>query len=1695
VKDSCAGRCGKFTAGAKCQCDGTCKTYKDCCNDYDTLCSTPGCKTDKDCDDKLICTTDKCEKAADGQMKCTNAILTGTCLVDGNCYSDGDFGPSNCLVCDSKDNNEGFKAAAGSKCDDGASCTTGDACNAAGECVGTPSGPDCCVKDSDCGGGDACKTGTCEAGKCKVTAKPKCCSSGACCDLVANQPKAANSKCADDVLKTEYKCNGKEVQKRTAFAGCNGVATGLCSKIEKFWAWSDWQTVLTCSGTQACKIGGDGIGACSGGGDKCTKDTDCNDGNSCTKDTCSGTCSHTLVSGCCNFDSDCDDGNKCTSDLCDNHQCKSETIPCKGAADCEIASCDPKTGACNAKVKPGFCKILDGCYKDGQVDATNKCLACSGSKPDAWSTSKSCQCTSGACCNPVLKKIKLAKTKCHDQVKATEYMCSADGSKVLTRSAFRGCTGKSNTCSTSKTNYHWTTWTTFKACSSAQKCEVASSSQPGVCKSTNTTKCIAGAKCCTSAGQFDKKGTKCGDFWLSSEYKCSATGQDVMRRKAFPGCSGTSTLCSTATENRAWGKWESYKSCKGGTVCKVTNPNQAGYCTSDKQCSPGSTCCTDKGTWAPQKTKCGSSPFKREYSCSSTAKGAKVLVKEAFGGCTGGSSSCSYSGLNLHWTVAKTYKQCSSAQVCSVSNPSLPGSCKDTGGSLCGKNDPYESGTSSTKSYSLGSFNDNSAGKILNPSVHFKSESDKDYFKYKIVDSAAGYSPKVHIEWNANSNVSVCAYYGCDAGGSGNKCISVTCPSGFSTSSTSAASDTKPNGCCVTNPSSKGVLSWLPKINNANKGGWVHFNIKNKAPVCQEVSVKLEFGQKDQSLCKPGSTCCTGAGSFAPKGAKCDSKKQKSEYKCSSSAKGGDVLVHEAYRGCIGSSAYCAYGASYFHWTAWKTYANCGTSQVCSVTSSSSPGKCVGASDAVCTKYDKYESGSTSTINAYNLGSYKETDSAKLLAPKVHFKSKYDSDTFKYRIDDVLNLFWHPSAHVEFSAADSVELCVWYRCVKASDGKSCNPVKCPAGTSASYNGLVSSKNPNGCCITANSGKVRFKPDNPNGTDEEGDVYFRMTNKGNVCQEVTTRLVFGDQTKTQCTPNTTCCSASGTYASKATKCGSLAKKTEYKCSSKSKGGDVLRRQAFQGCTGSSTTCSTSSSNYAWSGWSTYKNCTSSQLCKVTSTTSPGTCTTATDPLCNKTDKYESGTFITNAYNLGTFNDTSNAIQLYPKVHFKSANDNDYFKYIINDLTNVTDPRVHVEWTGAAPVKVCAYYRCDKVTGGACKPVKCPSGSTPSQFFSVSSTNPNGCCKTATKGTIQYVPDASGINETGWAFLRMANEAAICQEVSVKLIFGSKSKTQCTPGSTCCTQSGTYASKATKCSSSLQKSEYKCSSSAAGGDVLVRKAYRGCTGSSTTCSVSSSNYNWSGWTTYKNCSSSQICSISSLNTPGTCKATGSSAAVCKATDKYESGWSAFSAVKVGDFNDNAKAFVLNPDAHFKNAYDTDYIKYSIKDLTNFSDPRVQVEATASEDVEICGYYACNQGKNGKECAKVKCTNGTPSYYSSVSAVNPNGCCATGKKPKIYFKPDTPGKTNEDGWAFVRFRNKSKICQYVNAKLVFAGSSKVCGDGICGSGESTSCKGDCGSCAGLCGKFKAGAKCQCDALCKSKGDCCWDRNLYCE
>jgi len=103
----------------------------------------------------------------------------------------------------------------------------------------------------------------------------------------------------------------------------------------------------------------------------CVDWTDCNDGDSCTWDSCDrGTCFHDPIANCepaspdCEVDADCDDGDACTYDSCFAGVCYNDPDPyCGGClADVDCADSDPCTadvcdedGICRNDYDPALC--------------------------------------------------------------------------------------------------------------------------------------------------------------------------------------------------------------------------------------------------------------------------------------------------------------------------------------------------------------------------------------------------------------------------------------------------------------------------------------------------------------------------------------------------------------------------------------------------------------------------------------------------------------------------------------------------------------------------------------------------------------------------------------------------------------------------------------------------------------------------------------------------------------------------------------------------------------------------------------------------------------------------------------------------------------------------------------------------------------------------------------------------------------------------------------------------------------------------------------------------------------------------------------------------------------------------------------------------------------------------------------------
>ena len=109
----------------------------------------------------------------------------------------------------------------------------------------------------------------------------------------------------------------------------------------------------------------------------CDTAADCNDGNVCTEDLCTGNaCQHVPVSGCCLTAADCNDANTCTTDSCVGNVCANDAIAgcCTTAAQCEdgnVCTTDSCDAANDAALKLNGTSQYVNLGNDGATTAVN----------------------------------------------------------------------------------------------------------------------------------------------------------------------------------------------------------------------------------------------------------------------------------------------------------------------------------------------------------------------------------------------------------------------------------------------------------------------------------------------------------------------------------------------------------------------------------------------------------------------------------------------------------------------------------------------------------------------------------------------------------------------------------------------------------------------------------------------------------------------------------------------------------------------------------------------------------------------------------------------------------------------------------------------------------------------------------------------------------------------------------------------------------------------------------------------------------------------------------------------------------------------------------------------------------------------------------------------------------------------------
>ena len=316
TKDICLpmGGCAHENIDASCSDEDAC-TINDSCSDGLCIpgdmmnCDDSNPCTDDACKDNGICVHEANQELCDDINLCTNNdhCFNGTC-IGGESVNCDDSEVCTTEICNPIqgclhiDNNV--------PCSDGDICTMGDSC-AAGSCQ---SGPEVSCDDGNPCTDDSCDSQTgcthlpndesCDdANHCTVD---DTCTSGVCLGL-------SMKDCNDDNICTDDTCN--------PLSGCvYEVNTNPCTD----------QNVCTLNDT--CQ---DGVCVSS-------ENLTCDDGNTCTEDSCDAqkACLHVPAEG------NCNDGNVCTlNDTCLNGTCVSnDALVCNDDNICTDDSCSPQSG-------------------------------------------------------------------------------------------------------------------------------------------------------------------------------------------------------------------------------------------------------------------------------------------------------------------------------------------------------------------------------------------------------------------------------------------------------------------------------------------------------------------------------------------------------------------------------------------------------------------------------------------------------------------------------------------------------------------------------------------------------------------------------------------------------------------------------------------------------------------------------------------------------------------------------------------------------------------------------------------------------------------------------------------------------------------------------------------------------------------------------------------------------------------------------------------------------------------------------------------------------------------------------------------------------------------------------------------------------------------------------------------------------
>ena len=371
--DSCTpnGGCQHAPSNLECS-DGDPCTVGDACAAGSCVGKPSGqcaCTIDADCvNDKDLC---------NGTYTCVakNCVIDPSTVIACSTINDT---PCQTQVCDPKVGTCGPAYHDGVACSDGDACSVGDTCSSSGACQpgkgtlncndGDGCTDDTCIKTlgcihtfntAPCDDGDPCsKLDKCASGVCAGGASACQCTVAADCDNLAFENKCFGAfTCVATVFSSSVQhCNydPKNI-KQCAATGDTVCAKSVCVQSLGSCAIVQSPSSTPCSDKDACTTEDQCVnGVCSG------VQTICDDGNTCTADSCDS------IAGGCKHDNGpvdgkvCDDGDACTKeDACLGGACAGKPVDCQDGEPCTLDNCVSAIG-CPHNPQPAGTPCNDG---------------------------------------------------------------------------------------------------------------------------------------------------------------------------------------------------------------------------------------------------------------------------------------------------------------------------------------------------------------------------------------------------------------------------------------------------------------------------------------------------------------------------------------------------------------------------------------------------------------------------------------------------------------------------------------------------------------------------------------------------------------------------------------------------------------------------------------------------------------------------------------------------------------------------------------------------------------------------------------------------------------------------------------------------------------------------------------------------------------------------------------------------------------------------------------------------------------------------------------------------------------------------------------------------------------------------------------------------------------------------------------